>query len=386
MESPKLPLTSTSRHVVFRLEAVPPLPELEREWRQLEAAGNPSFFTSWYWIGTLLSAVPPASRPKLLRGTAHGRTVSLALLGANETRRRRGLVRSRGLYLNQTGDPRFDSLTIEHNGMLAAAECELGVWDELIGWFASLREKADELHVGGSQRRLPEAALSRWGLGCHETSIPCYSIDLCQLEDSDGELYPVLSANARQQLRRTLRYFERLGALRLAEATTVADALAFFNAMKELHCASWERRGRSHSFSGGFFEPFHRLLIERSFAEGGTQLLRACAGDRVLGYLYNFRLGNRVYAYQSGFDDADRRERPGIVTHFLAIRHAFRSGARVYDFMAGRNRLKESFATRCEPMLWQVIQQPRLVFRLEHLARQFKHAMAPAAAMFLPRN
>jgi CelD/BcsL family acetyltransferase involved in cellulose biosynthesis len=371
---------------VFGLEALPPLPELEREWRQLEAAGNPSFFTSWHWIGTLLSAIPPASRPKLLRGTAHGRTVSLALLGANESRRRRGLVRSRGLFLNQTGDPRIDSLTIEHNGILSAAEWELAVWNELIGWFAGLRGEADELHVGGSQRRLPESALRRWGLGCHETSFPSYSVDLCRLEDSGGELYPVLSANARQQLRRTLRYFERLGALRLAEAATLTEALAFFDAMKELHCASWDRRGRPHSFSGGFFEPFHRLLIERSFAESGTQLLRVCAGERVLGYLYNFRLGNRVYAYQSGFDDAERRERPGIATHFLAIRHAFRSGARVYDFMAGHNRLKESFATRCEPMLCQVIQQPRLVFLLEHFGRRFKHAMAPAAAMFRPRN
>jgi hypothetical protein len=26
-------------------------------------------------------------------------------------------------------------------------------------------------------------------------------------------------------------------------------------------------------------------------------------------------------------------------------------------------------------MLWQVIQQPRLVFRLEHLTRRFKHAI-----------
>jgi CelD/BcsL family acetyltransferase involved in cellulose biosynthesis len=249
------------------------------------------------------------------------------------------------------------------------------VWDELIGWFASLRDEADELHMAGSQRRLPEAALGEWGLGCHVTSLPSYSIDLCRLEGSAGELYPVLSANARQQLRRALRYFERFGALRLAEAATATEALAFFNAMKELHCASWERRGRPHSFSGGFFEPFHRLLIERSFGEGGTQLLKACAGDRALGYLYNFRLGNRVYAYQSGFDDADRRERPGMVTHFLAIRHAFRSGAAVYDFMAGRNRLKESFATRCEPMLWQTIQQPRLAFRLENLARQFKRAL-----------
>jgi CelD/BcsL family acetyltransferase involved in cellulose biosynthesis len=360
---------------VFRREALPGLPGLEREWRTLEAAGHPSFFTSWHWIGTLLAALPPASRPKLLRGTAHGQTVSLALLGANQTRRRHGLVRSRGLYLNETGDPRFDALTIEHNGILAAAEWELVVWEELIGWFASLRGEADELHIAGSQRRLPEAVLRRWGLGCRETSLPSYSVDLYRLEDNDGELYPVLSANARQQLRRALRYFEPFGALRLVGAATVAEALTFFSAMKELHCASWERRGRPHSFSGGFFEPFHRLLIERSFVEGGTQLLKACAGDRILGYLYNFRLGNRVYAYQSGFDDSDRRERPGIVTHFLAIRHAFRSGARVYDFMAGRNRLKESFGTRCEPMLWQTLQQPRLAFRLEDFARQFKRAL-----------
>ncbi|MGB9645880.1 MAG: GNAT family N-acetyltransferase [Stellaceae bacterium] len=385
MESPELPLTSASRDVEFGLETLPPLAELEREWRRLETTGNPSFFTSWHWIGTLLSALPPASRPKLLRGSAHGETVSLALVGANETRRRRGLVRSRGLYLNETGDPRFDALTIEHNGILAAAEWELVIWDELIGWFADRRGEADELQIAGSQRRLPEAVLHRWGLGCRATSLPSYSVDLCRLEDTDGELYPVLSANARQQLRRALRYFERFGALRLVGAATVPEALAFFTDMKELHCASWKRRGRPHSFSGGFFEPFHRLLIERSFAEGGTQLLKACAGDRVLGYLYNFQLGNRIYAYQSGFDDADRRERPGIVTHFLAIRHAFRSGARVYDFMAGRNRLKESFATRCEPMLWQVIQQPRLVFRVERLGRRFKHAMVPAVAMFLSR-
>ena len=375
MESPELPLTSTYRHVVFGLEALPPLPELELEWRRLEAAGNPSFFTSWHWMGTLLSALPPPSRPKLLRGRADGETVSLALLGANKTRRRRGLVRSRGLYLNETGDPRFDVLTIEHNGILTAAEWEPLVWDELIGWFASLRGEADELHLDGLQRRLPAAALGKWGLGCHETSLPSYSVDLCRLEESDGELHSVLSVNARQQLRRTLRYFDRFGALRLAEAKTVAEALTFFDAMKDLHCASWERRGKPHSFSGRFFEPFHRVLIERSFVEGGVQLLQACAGDRVLGYLYNFRLGNRVYAYQSGFDDSDRRERPGIVSHFLGIRHAFRSGARVYDFMAGRNRLKESFATRCEPMLWQTVQQPRLTFRLEHFARQFKQAL-----------
>jgi CelD/BcsL family acetyltransferase involved in cellulose biosynthesis len=375
LESPELPLTSKSRRIEFRREALPPLPILEREWRRLEGAGKASFFTSWHWIGTLLAALPPTRRPKLLRGRANGATVALALLGAGETRRRRGLVRARGVYVNQTGDARFDSLTIEHNGILAEAEWEAAVWGELISWFAGLRGKADELHIDGSLRRLPETALRRYGLGCRETSVASYSVDLSRLEDSGGELYPVLSANARQQLRRAVRHFEQFGALRLSEAASTAEAFSFFDAMKRLHCASWERRRRPHSFVGEFFETFHRLLIERSFDAGGTQLLRASAGERVLGYLYNFRLGNHVYAYQSGFDDADSRERPGVVTHFLAIRHAFRSGARVYDFMAGHNRLKASFATRCEPMLWQVVQQRRLVFRLEHLARRLKQTL-----------
>ena len=371
----ELPLMSKPRRIVFRREALPPVSVLEREWRALEASCHPSFFTSWRWIGNLLTAVPPTSQPQLLRGTAKGKTVALALLGANRTRRRCGLVRSRGLYINETGDPRFDSVTIEHNGVLAAAAFEPLIWEELLAWFAELHDEADELHLSGSLLCLPTEALHKYSLGCTRTAVPSYSVDVARLEESDGEVHALLSANARQQLRRAFRHFERSGPISLKEAATVAEALGYFDAMKTLHRASWERRGRPHSFAGQFFEPFHRLLIERSFAEGGIQFLRACAGDRVIGYLYNFRLGNRIYAYQSGFDDADRRERPGFVTHALAIRYAFTSGAQVYDFMAGRNRLKESFATRSEPMRWQVVQQPRLAFRLEDLTRRLKHSL-----------
>jgi CelD/BcsL family acetyltransferase involved in cellulose biosynthesis len=364
-----------TRDVEFSHEALPPLAVLEREWRALEAVARPSFFTSWQWIGTLLAAVPAEHRPKLLRGVARGETVGLALLGAGVTCRRHGLVRSRALHLNETGDRRFDSITIEHNGILAPAGQEAALLDSAIAWFADLGDVADELYISGTVQRLSETAVEGRGLGRSETALRSFSVDLGLLSSSGGELYPVLSANARQQLRRAFRHFARQGPLQLSAAATAEEALAFFVELKALHSASWERRGKTHSFSGEFFEVFHRLLIEREFAAGGTQLLKASAGDRIIGYLYNFRLGDRIYAYQSGFVDGDRRERPGIVTHALAIRHAFRSGARVYDFMAGRNRLKESFSTRSEPMLWQVFQQPRLAFRLEHLGRRFKHAI-----------
>jgi CelD/BcsL family acetyltransferase involved in cellulose biosynthesis len=361
--------------VEFRRVPVPPLPVLEREWRALEAVSTASFFTSWQWIGTLLGTVPTTRRPSLLRGVARGETIALAVLGCAVTRRRLGLIRSRTLHLNEVGNPRFDALTIEHNGILAAAGREFEVYEATLAWFAGLSDEADELYLSGSARRLPETIVEDRGLGRREISLPSFSVDLGLLAPGDGELYPVLSANARQQLRRAFRNFERHGPLHLSAAATPAEALQFFGALKALHCASWERRGKLHAFTGPFFEPFHRRLIESCFDEDGLQLLRASAGDRVIGYLYNFRLGSRIYAYQSGFAEAGRGERPGVVTHALAIRRAFRSGARVYDFMAGHNRLKQSLATRCERMLWQVFQQPRLAFRLERLARRVKRGL-----------
>jgi CelD/BcsL family acetyltransferase involved in cellulose biosynthesis len=357
------------RAVVLREEALPPLALLERQWRSLESAAPPSFFLSWHWIGTFLAALPVPARPSLLRGTADGHTVALALLGRRSERRRHGLIASRALYLNETGDPRFD-LTIEHNGLLAAADYRQAAGDALIDWFAG-DAAADELHIAGSPGPVCGEIVERRGLLRHQLTKPTYSVALARLAP-EGELFPVLSANARQQLRRAMRHYERAGQLRLEAAATVDEAHRFFAAMKALHIATWTRRGQPHAFSCPFFERFHRLLIERSFAAGVIRMLRASAGETIVGYLYNFRFGDRVYAYQSGFAYDDASARPGAVAHALAIRDAARSGAAVYDFLAGHNRLKDSFATDRQTMLWQILQRPRLGFRLERLARTLK--------------
>ena len=111
------------------------------------------------------------------RGGA-GRDVGLALLGAGTTRRRHGLVRSRALYLNETGDPRFDAITIEHNGILAPCGQEQVVFDSAIAWFAELGDIADELYISGSAHRLSEKTVEGRGLGRTESALPSYSVDL----------------------------------------------------------------------------------------------------------------------------------------------------------------------------------------------------------------
>jgi len=46
------------------------------------------------------------------------------------------------------------------------------------------------------------------------------------------------------------------------------------------------------------------------------------------------------------------------VTHALAIEHATRAGFAVYDFMAGANRLKASFASHWTEMVWLEVRRP----------------------------
>jgi CelD/BcsL family acetyltransferase involved in cellulose biosynthesis len=359
--------------IEIRREALPPLAVLETEWRDLERVAAPSFFTSWHWIGTFLTALPEGKRPDLLRGSLRGETVALALLGATLMRRRHGLIGSRALFLNETGDADYD-LTIEHNGPLAPMRYRQAAMDALIGWFAEDRaHDADELYVRGLSQSLPGTVVARHGLDRSQTEVPSYWVDLDRLVASDGELFPVLSSNARQQLRRAIRHFERFGSLRLDRATHPGEARNYFAELKDLHIATWQNRGKPHAFSRPFFEAFHHELIDRHVADGAVQVLRVRAGSRLVGYLYNFRLFDRVYTYQSGFAYDEAGARPGAVAHALAIRDAYHSSASVYDFLAGRNRLKESYATTSAPMMWEVIQQPRLAFRAERLARSVKH-------------
>ncbi|WP_082614544.1 GNAT family N-acetyltransferase [Mycobacterium sp. Root265] len=346
--------------VVFNIEPIGALDELEREWRRLEIQASPSFFLTWNWIGTLLETVPADARPHLLRGTADGRTVALAVLGDAQIRRHR-IVRARRWILNATGDPRLDCIFLEHNGLLA--DPEVG-WEGLMQAFCATKE-VDEISFPGISAPPPVSQVEALGLVREEAPEVSFAVDLRPLSASQGDITAILSANARSQLRRAMR---KLEPVTLEAAADETEALAFFRTLKELHVPWWERRNLPHAFVHPFFEHFHERLIERAFAEGAVQLLRLRSGDRTLGVLYNFRRGNRVYAYQSGFIQPEAHERPGVVAHALAIKRAWQEGAETYDFMAGENRLKRSFGNHTETLTWTVIQKPRLRFRVERRA------------------
>jgi CelD/BcsL family acetyltransferase involved in cellulose biosynthesis len=340
------------------LLADPDLTMAEAAWRDLESAAASSFFQSWTWVGCLARERFPA--PVLLRAERDGRTVGLALL--NRTPGRLGAER---LWLNESGDPVLDAVYVEHNGMLLAHDAA----DLLPACLrAMLTAPIAPARRGGGPwgRRLRLAGVDTAHLAAaqqigavhllNETVAPF--VDLAALPPEPEAYLASLSANTRYQIRRSNRCFDRLGPLVVRQAETEAEALEFLDSLAALHQATWSKRGSRGAFANPAFVRFHRALIARALPREELELLRFSAGGQVLGYLYNIRLHGRVFTYQSGFDYAGcaavvgPHVKPGLTCHYAAIVRAHAEGAVAYDFLAGRDRYKNSLTRAATPLYW----------------------------------
>ena len=355
-----------------RIEIVPlpPLEVLETAWRELEARSELTVFLSWAWIGTWLKLLPPTVEPRLVRATADGRDVGLAVVCDHRVTRR--LVRARGCFMNCTGDPDLDEITIEFNGFLAERGFEVAVARQGIEQIAT-QGGWDEIEVSACLATNPLNLFVPEGLR-RETrrQRAAHHVDLEVLRAAGGDFVDGLERGMRQKLKRSIRDFESVGPLRLEAAASLEEALAFLEDLKVLHVKAWLSRGKTGSFANLFLNRFHDALIRSHFDQGLVQMLRLSAGDRRVGFLYNLVHRGVVYQYQSGFDlDASRGSgwRPGLVSHVRAIELNRDAGLARYDFLAGDQRYKKELGNAGDSMVWITLQRPRIKFAVERFVR-----------------
>jgi CelD/BcsL family acetyltransferase involved in cellulose biosynthesis len=334
-----------TRDLEARLEPVADFAALGVRWREFEAAATGSFFQSWTWAGCLAAARFP--HPWLLRVTADGRDVALGLFN-----RRRTWWGGTRLFLGESGDPAWDAVFIEENGLLLAGEAANDAAVIAAGLAALGGRRVVLSGVDG--RHL--AAAARLGGQIRATRTAPF-VDLATARAAEGGFLAGRSANTRYQLRRSARSYATRGALSVRRAADVAEAEAFLDALAVLHQRSWVGRGKPGAFANPRFRRFHRELIARGHPRGEIDLLRVSAGETVFGYLYNFLWRGAVATYQSGFDfaAAGPHEKPGLTAHHLAIEHYAALGATRYDFLAGAARYKTSLADAERPMHWLVM-------------------------------
>ncbi|HXV75792.1 MAG TPA: GNAT family N-acetyltransferase [Candidatus Polarisedimenticolaceae bacterium] len=347
---------------------------LEVDWLDLQARAHGSYFTSWGWVGTWLRTLPAEIAIHALRVRRDGRLVGLALLGHRATVRRK-IIRSTVLLVSETGLPAYDTLTVEHNELLAEAGLEPEVAGRVVAWLCEASVPWHELRIAGVDQSRSQPyldAASACGLKAFvEADKPYFYVDLRQVRGGGGDYLSTVSGNTRYQIRRALREYERRGEVSIRPAADVDHALELLGSLKELHQRHWVDRGERGAFGTDFALSFHDSLVRARFPHGEIQLLRVSVGDRPVGYLYNLVQGGVVSNYQSAFVyEDDPKVKPGLVSHYKAIELNLARGADCYDFLMGHQRYKSSLATDEERMIWLVLQRRLMRFELEHRLRQ----------------
>lgn len=340
-----------------RVSGVDDFEALGRRWRDLEQRAACSFFQSWTWFGCL--AAERFADPVLVEATDHGRSVALALF--NRVRRRFGPSL---LYLGESGRAELDCPHIEQNGVLA----EAGRVEELT--VACLRAVASRHRlflsgINGQTFAAVRQAADLLSIGRTQAS-PC--VDLGHLRRTGGDYLAGRSANTRQQIRRSDRFYGQFGAVATECADTVPSALSMLDEMERLHQATWTARGQPGSFAAPFFRRFHEALITEAVPKREVTLLRISSGRTTIGVLYNISFRRRMCAYQGGFDyrEDQGQAKPGLTCHHAAIRYALAQGFDVYDFLAGGDRYKCSLSDHAHPQYWVEagpVWSPRLLLR-----------------------
>ena len=352
--------------------------ELERAWQELEQRASPEFFLSWDWIGCWIAEAE--LRPAVLVGRADDKVVLLAALVAS-ARHDILPITINGLQLHATGDLQQDIITIEYNGFLIDREwqgrIEQAAVGYLLGGVVVGSRRCDELHLRNVPEDLEGAVTAT---GFHYDVLhrrPSWRIDLDVVRAEGKGYLQTLSANTRQQIRRSMRLYEQRGALKAEPARDVEEAMAFLDGLKELHQEYWVGRGEPGGFSYRFFDRFQRRLIRTCLPRGTVELVKISAGDDVLGFVYNFIHRGHVYAYQTGIHyEEDAKLKPGLVSHVLCIEQHLAAGDSVYDFMAGEARYKSNLGQPGPDMLYILAARPTWPLRLENALHATKRRVS----------
>jgi len=311
--------------------------------------------------------------PLVLVGEANGALVLLALLVPRLRREAAGAIRVRGLHLHATGREEIDVIAHEYNGFLVdrawagRADVAATVW--LLGQRVG-PHRVDELHIKDIVADHAPALVPSGALVRELSRKPSWRVDLDAVRAGGAAYLDTLSANTRQQVRRSMRLYEQRGGLSAERAPDAATALEWLDALAELHQRHWQERGKPGGFAFPFFARFQRRLVGACVPRGTAEIVRVRAGEEPIGYVYNLMMRGHVLAFVTGFAaEDDRRLKPGLVSHALCIERHLAEGARLYDFMAGAYRYKASLGSPGPELLYLQMQRRTPMTRFEQAAR-----------------
>ncbi|NJN79558.1 MAG: GNAT family N-acetyltransferase [Anaerolineales bacterium] len=311
------------------------LDTIKEIWIHLLNRSAYQYFMSWSWVSTWINTLPSDSKIQLHVAYQQDRPLVAFFLGQRNIRKY-GILPSRLLSLNSTGDSYYDVLYIEYNSVLYDSSTNLDIdnilnyifnldWDELM--FPGMSEKfVTDFNLLDKARKLKYNLLVE-----HVDS--SFFVNLQKIRDAEMGFLKTLSSNRRSQLRRSLKQYEMNGLIHIHEAASTDEALVMLDELVRLHQHEWKQRGWPGLFSNQYFYQFHKNLIHAGYEKGEIQLLHFYTDQIEIGYVYCFIHHKTVLFYQSGFQyQLENNFRPGLVSHYLAVLYNANKNMDLYDF------------------------------------------------------
>ncbi len=154
----------------------------------------------------------------------------------------------------------------------------------------------------------------------------------------DGFLKSV-SSHRRHEIRRTCRRLRERGTVTLRRVEDPRDLPGAMDDMVRLHQRRWTSRGMPGNFASARYLAFHRDVCRRFLENGILRLTFMELEGRRVAFRYQFRYGDKIFDYQTGFE-----ELPGVgvgsaLLAFL-IEREIAEGVREHDFLRGDEAYK----------------------------------------------
>lgn len=303
-------------------------------WNRLLARSNAdTVFLTWEWVSNWWKVY--GSGKDLWVLTLRDDTG--ALIGiAPLYRRRRKILKSitvneiRFLGSGEDVSPDYLDFIIERGKESEAIEAVAAYLASRVEW--DVLDLTDVLSTSLTAMSF-KSIFARDGFSVHDRT--CATCPYIVLPSSWDEFLNTLSANARYNVKRRIKNIERDFRARFFVWEDMEGLDGAMESLARLHNKRWEEREVRHSFSSDEYISFHKA-VARDFAKQGWLHLSCLElNGELIGMLYDYHYGDKLFYYQAGFDPAFHKYSPGLVLRAYVIQKAIHDGVRELDFLKG---------------------------------------------------
>jgi CelD/BcsL family acetyltransferase involved in cellulose biosynthesis len=309
---------------------------LRTAWNGLSArAGLATTFQSSTW---LMDGVAPTVRSSALRlFTVNQNEKLLAVVPFELTEN--GFLDNAGYNVSDYLDPLVDE-EMGREAWRALLAMLAEVWDRNVRGLTlhNVRPEAPS-------RQLLQSLAPEFGFACEESVIS--NAARLKLPGTWDEYLETLDGHERKELRRKIRKAETQANARLVLIDQTNFEAEHLNTALDLIEAANEEKGewlRTH------VRPLMQRVGAKLAKEGRMRLHMLMLNEKPGACIIEFPYAQGPLLYNSGFDPNQRQWSPGAVTFGMLIRDSIARGAKVVDFLRGREEYKYRLGAADEPL------------------------------------